>query len=79
MGYVFKIHEHIQLHTKKSSKEQSQSSLKKDEAEVSGSPSDEKVSSDEEHSGEDSPPEDNDHDWSGSANVSEDDSDQGSG
>ena len=66
MGYVSKVHEHIQLHVKKSAKEQSQSSHKKDEGEVLGSPSDEKVSSNEEHSGEAPPPEEDDRDWSGS-------------
>ena len=78
-GYVSKIREHIQLHTKKSAKEQSQSSHKKDEGEVSDSSLDEKVLSGEEQSVEDSPPEEDDHDWSRSDGISKDDSEWGSG
>ena len=78
-GYMSKICKHILSHQKKSSKEWSQSSCKKDEDEVSGSPLD-NVSSDEEMSDSDSPAREDDHDWSGSASeeISQDDSDQDS-
>ena len=46
-GYVSKICDHVQSHQKKSSKEQSQSSCRKDEDEVLCSPSD-SISSDKE-------------------------------
>ena len=39
-GYLLKIREHVQSHQKKSSREQSHSSCKKDEDEGSGSSSD---------------------------------------
>ena len=59
--YVSKIREHVLSHQKKSSREQSQSSHKKDEDEVLGSPLD-SVSSDEEVSDGDSPGREDDHD-----------------
>ena len=79
--YMSKICGHIQAHLKKSSKEQSQSSHRRDEDEISGSPSDYRVSSEKEPSRGDSPAGEEDQEWSGgstSDEVSEDGSDQDS-
>ena len=64
-GYFSKIREHVQSHQKRSSREWSHSSHKKDEDEELGS-SLEGVSSDEEGSVGDSQGEEDDHKWSGS-------------
>ena len=71
-GYVSKIREHVLSHQKRSSKEQSCLSCKKDKDEASGSS--DGVSSDEEVPKEDSQDEVNDRQWSGSGNdeVSQD-------
>ena len=78
-GYVSKFREHVLSHQKRSSKEWSHSSHKKDEDEVLGSPS-ESVSSDKEAPKEDCQDEDDDHQWSGlgSNEVSQDSSNQDS-
>ena len=78
-GYVSKIRGHVLSHQKRSSKEQSCSTCKKDEDEALGSPLD-GVLSDEEAPEEDSQDEDDDHQWSdsGSNKVSQDSSDQDS-
>ena len=73
-----KIHKHIQAHMKKSSKEWSRSSHKRDEDEISSSPLDNGVSSDEEPSEGDSPAGEDDCESSGRSvteKVSEDESD----
>ena len=78
-GYVSKIREHVLAHQKKSSRERSHSSHKKDEDEALGSPSG-GVFSDEEVSEGDSQDEEDDHKWSGSSSdeISQDNSDQDS-
>ena len=78
-GYLSKIREHVLSHQKKSSRERSHSSCKKDEDEVLGSPSDD-VLSDEEASEGDSQGEEDDCEWSGSSSneISQDTSDQDS-
>ena len=65
-GYLSKIREHVQSHQKKSSREQSHSSCKKDEDEGLGSTSD-GILSDEEGSIGDSQGEEDTHKWSGSS------------
>ena len=76
IGYVSKIREHVLSHQKRSSKERSCLSRKKDKDEASGSPSD-SVSSDEEVPEEDFQDGDNDRQWSGSGSdeVSQDGAD----
>ena len=78
-GYISKIREHVLSHQKKSSRERSHSSHKKDEDEALGSPSD-GISSDEEASEGDSQGKEDDHKWSGSSSdeISQDASDQDS-
>ena len=78
-GYLSKIREHVLSHQKKSSREQSCLSHKKDEDKALGSPSD-SVSSDEEVSEGDSQGEEDDREWSGSSSneISQDTSDQDS-
>ena len=75
--YMSKICGHIQAHLKKSSKEQSQSSCRRDEDEISDSPSDDRVFSNEVPSRGDSPAGEEDHEWSGGS-ASEEVSDDGS-
>ena len=77
--YLSKIREHVQSHQKRSSREWSHLSHKKDEDEESGSSS-EGISSDEEGLVGDSQGEEDDHEWSGSNSdgVSPDASDQDS-
>ena len=74
-GYVSNICEHIQTHMKTSSKERSQSSHRRDEYDILGSPLDDRVSSDEKPSQGDSPAGEEDCEWSEvcvSEEVSED-------